>query len=175
MEWVGKGGAPWGGGKGVKLTKIHPLMEVVVKNDENSKYHFFWSNYVATWWFQPKNQKRIRILAEKCQITAVVVVDGFWVSTIQLWMLIFFTRLGENIFGRFHLKEHKKNFQKLMNFSQIGQKMKSLWSVKVEQNSLSVSHCTYQIRGVPNHGYGLQVSWLKFRSGGIIRWSPWVS
>ena len=33
----GLGGAPWGGGKGVKLAKIEVLMEVVIKNDENSK------------------------------------------------------------------------------------------------------------------------------------------
>ena len=45
---MGEGGAPWGGGKGVKLAKIQVLMEVVVKNDEKSKYQFFWSNYVAT-------------------------------------------------------------------------------------------------------------------------------
>ena len=48
VGWVGEGGAPWGGGKGVKLAKIHILMEVVVKNDENSKHQFFWSNYVVT-------------------------------------------------------------------------------------------------------------------------------
>ena len=48
VGWVGEGGAPWGGGKGVKLAKIQVLMEVVVKNDEKSKYQFFWSNYVAT-------------------------------------------------------------------------------------------------------------------------------
>ena len=48
MGWVVQGGAPWGRGKGVKLAKIEVLMEVVVKNDENSKYQFFWSNYVAT-------------------------------------------------------------------------------------------------------------------------------
>ena len=47
-EWVMQGGAPWGRGKGVKLAKIHILMEVVVKNDENSKHQFFWSNYVVT-------------------------------------------------------------------------------------------------------------------------------
>ena len=40
-EWVVQGGAPWGRGKGVKLAKIHPLMEVVVKNDQNSKYQVF--------------------------------------------------------------------------------------------------------------------------------------
>ena len=45
---VGEGGALWGGGKGVKLAKIQVLMEVVVKNDEKSKYQFFWSNYVVT-------------------------------------------------------------------------------------------------------------------------------
>ena len=37
VGWVGEGGAPWGGGKGVKLAKIEVLMEVVVKNDKNSK------------------------------------------------------------------------------------------------------------------------------------------
>ena len=45
---MGEGGAPRGGGKEVKLAKIQVLMEVVVKNDENSKYQFFWSNYVVT-------------------------------------------------------------------------------------------------------------------------------
>ena len=46
--WVVQGGAPWGRGKGVKLAKIHILMEVVVKNDENSKHQFSWSNKVVT-------------------------------------------------------------------------------------------------------------------------------
>ena len=32
---MGGRGHPWGGGKGAKLAKIHLLMEVVVKNDEN--------------------------------------------------------------------------------------------------------------------------------------------
>ena len=36
VEVVGRG-HPWGGGKGVKLAKIEVLMEVVVKNDKNSK------------------------------------------------------------------------------------------------------------------------------------------
>ena len=48
VGWVGEEGGPWGRGKGVKLAKIQVLMEVVVKNDENSKYQFFWSNYVVT-------------------------------------------------------------------------------------------------------------------------------
>ena len=43
-----QGGTPWGRGKGVKLAKIHILMEVVVKNDENSKHQSFWSNSVVT-------------------------------------------------------------------------------------------------------------------------------
>ena len=47
VQVVGRG-HPWSGGKGVKLAKIQVLMEVVVKNDENSKYQFFWSNYVVT-------------------------------------------------------------------------------------------------------------------------------
>ena len=51
VGWVVRGGAPWGGGKGVKLAKIEVLMEVVVKNDKNSKCWFFWSKYVVTWWF----------------------------------------------------------------------------------------------------------------------------
>ena len=45
---MGEGCAPWGEGKGVKLAKIQVLMEVVVKNEENSKYQFFWSKYVVT-------------------------------------------------------------------------------------------------------------------------------
>ena len=46
--WVGGRGAPWGYGSGTKLDKLQGLMEVVVENDENSKYQFFWSNYVIT-------------------------------------------------------------------------------------------------------------------------------
>ena len=44
----GAGGCPWGRGEGVKLAKIHPLMEVVVKNDENSKYQFFFKSVITS-------------------------------------------------------------------------------------------------------------------------------
>ena len=71
-------------------------------------------------------------MVEKCQITVVVVVGDFGVITIQLWKLISFTQLGENIFGRSHSKKHKKIFQNLMNFVQFPSKMALQWSLKVQ-------------------------------------------
>ena len=71
-------------------------------------------------------------MVEKCQITVVVVVGDFGVLTIQLWKLISFTLLGENIFGRSHSKKHKKIFQNLINFVQFPSEMALQWSLKVQ-------------------------------------------
>ena len=71
-------------------------------------------------------------MVEKCQITVVVVVGDFGVLTIQLWKLIIFTRLGENIFGWSHSKKHKKIFQNLINFVQFHSEMALQWPLKVQ-------------------------------------------
>ena len=71
-------------------------------------------------------------MVEKCQITVVVVVGDFGVLTIQLWKLISFTLLGENIFGWSHSKKHKKIFQNLINFVQFPSEMALQWSLKVQ-------------------------------------------
>ena len=62
----------------------------------------------------------------------MVVVGDFGVLTIQLWKLISFTLLGENIFGRSHSKKHKKIFQNLINFVQFHSEMALQWSLKVQ-------------------------------------------
>ena len=49
----------------------------------------------------------------------MVVVGDFGVITIQIWMLISFTWLGENIFGWSHSKEHKKKLSKAHEFCPV--------------------------------------------------------
>ena len=61
-----------------------------------------------------------------------MVVGDFGVLTIQLWKLIIFTQLGENIFGWSHSKKHKKIFQNLINFVSFPSEMALHWSLKVQ-------------------------------------------